>query len=499
MKTQLEQGEGTLDMNLAKRQRLAPHDNDHDASIAACFSGRDPHDCRDYFQEIFDSVSPTEIYNSWLCEDRPIYSSEDPADDTMDLSMQDLSDSMSEATMSLSQQLLQVKRKLWPAAEKCALAYNKTRDNAEQHLSSTSPQSEFAQARRWCNPMEPLGEGRARGLNHNLFMNRSAIKLANIDAMLEFRLTQQQPDSSPFLFVDLCGAPGGFSEYLMMRSRDTHHWATNGTIPGSCRGYGMSLLGMNEHGKGTHWRLNPHISEWNTQGNYHTEYKICRGVDGTGDIYQWENVEFLANEIRSDLQSCGKLHVEAKVNLVVADGGFDAQRDSECQEGMAQKLVLSEMAAGISLLQLGGKFVIKMFGFQSSSIRAALCSMSDMFESMQVLKPISSRPASSERYVVFEGFRGLPTKFDHGASWLGQILLGRAALGPLEKYTMLNTYLDQMELDMLALNLRACFAILSTLDRKTTAITSGSVALEDWDEERMPINVASYKWAWRLE
>ena len=115
---------------------------------------------------------------------------------------------------SFNQQLLQVKRKLWPAAEQCATASYQ----ATGHRSS--PQFEFSMARRWGNPMECLGEGKSKGLNR-MFMNRSAIKLANVDAMLDYRLTEKDA-TSPFLFVDLCGAPGGFSEYLMMRSQDIH-------------------------------------------------------------------------------------------------------------------------------------------------------------------------------------------------------------------------------------------------------------------------------------
>ena len=190
---------------------------------------------------------------------------------------------------------------------------------------------------------------------------------------------------------------------------------------------------------------------------------------------------------------------DAKVQLVVADGGFDAQRDSECQEGLAQKLVIGEMAAAIDLLQPGGKFVVKMFGFQSSTIRTAMQSMYDMFQSIQVLKPVSSRPASSERYVIFEGFRGMPADTDSGSTWQGRVLLGRAAVGPEGRYAALNAYLDQTDMDILSLNLQACFAILSALDRKTTSIYADEDGNQSWNPERLPVNVASYKSAWHLD
>jgi hypothetical protein len=104
---------------------------------------------------------------------------------------------VSAAIKSLSRQLIQAKRRLWPAAERCAKG------------AGSRPEREFGEARRVCNPMEPLGEGNQGGLNQ-MFMNRAAIKLANIDAILGFALTQVSKEN--FFFADLCGAPGGFSE-----------------------------------------------------------------------------------------------------------------------------------------------------------------------------------------------------------------------------------------------------------------------------------------------
>jgi hypothetical protein len=52
--------------------------------------------------------------------------------------------------------------------------------------------------------------------------------------------------------------------------------------------------------------------------------------------------------------------------LVLADGGFDAQRDSEDQEGLALRLIACQAGAAISLLATGGALVLKCFNFQHS-------------------------------------------------------------------------------------------------------------------------------------
>jgi cap1 methyltransferase len=427
---------------------------------------------RDYYEEILEGhYTNGQIRNSWL---KVAGSSQSSNDESSGMREQGIS-----PNQSLSLQLLQVKRRLWPAAERCAEVYE------------TSPHGEFAQARRRCNPMESLGEGRERGLNY-MFMNRSAIKLANIDAILGFVLTTPTTTTATpdhFLFVDLCGAPGGFSEYLMTRLQSTR------TV-GSCMGYGMSLVGTNEHGNGTPWKLE-HMCY--LQGSFQTNYCVSGGADETGDLYQWENVVALGKDIQNDIQSSGL--PPQKVHLVVADGGFDAQRDSECQEELAQKLVLCQVVAGLYLLGQGGTMIVKMFGFQTSTVRTAMRALYDLFDEFVALKPISSRPASSERYVVFSGFRGVPHNWD-GPSWMNKVLLGTVLSADKAHYLKVDRYLDEFDRDMITLNLKTCFAILSCLDRKLAAQASWPSwppQEEDaWDSECPPVNVNLYKHAWQL-
>jgi cap1 methyltransferase len=378
---------------------------------------------------------------------------------------------LSDEIKSLSQQLLQVKRRLWPAAEDCANAWKST------------PQDEFWNARAAANPMEPLGEARHGGLN-KMFINRSAIKLANLDAILDFQLTAASA-TSDFLFVDLCGAPGGFSEYLMKRCQSNGQHAT-------CRGYAMSLVGGNEHGTGAFWRLR---NQCYNNGIFHCNYLISNGSDGTGDIYKWDNLIHLQKEMELDMQTAGI--VPRKVDLVVADGGFDAQRDSECQEEIAQKLILCECAAGLYLLHVGGSMIVKLFGCQTESIRMAMRSLHDSFEWIREFKPISSRPASSERYAIFMGFRGLPSLWNGGPNWISNVLIGGVLVHPKSHYAEFDEYLDRFDRDMLLLNLKACFQILTTLERKTGETTGRN---GDWQKKPLQhsLNVKIFKHAWRL-
>ena len=457
-----------------KRQRDPSSSSKGPHANSRCQTGND------FYNEILHQDDDRDsIRVSWL-RNRSIINGNEGDNGMMSISD---SNGQSNEIRSLGQQLVQVKRRLWPAAEQCARA------------SGSTPSEEFWSARAFANPMEALGECRHGGLNQ-MFINRSAIKLANIDAVLDFGLTRNPRGTTNgfggrevFLFADLCGAPGGFSEYIMKRIRAKG----TGCL---CRGYGMSLVGQNEHGKGAKWRLEDFCENDTT---FSIDYKIHYGCDGTGDIYKWENATAFQRDIGRDLEESGIS--QRKMNLVVADGGFDAQRDSECQEGLAQKLILCELAVALELLDLGGTLVVKLFGFQTDSIQMAMRSLYDFFDSMEMIKPISSRPASSERYVVFTAFKGLPANWEGGQSWISSILIGRCLRENLSFYSStVDAYLDQFDRDMLVLNLKACFAILSHLERKTTSMqlnrpTFGKRNLEN---QRNNVNIKLYKHTWQL-
>lgn len=72
-------------------------------------------------------------------------------------------------------------------------------------------------ARTRSNPYETIGSV--------IFLNRAAVKMANMDAVFDFMFTNpKKQDGSPVLdkrdllyFADVCAGPGGFSEYVLFR------------------------------------------------------------------------------------------------------------------------------------------------------------------------------------------------------------------------------------------------------------------------------------------
>ena len=465
---------------------------------------------------------------------------------------------------SLTAELNQLKQQFMPIAQSCADAINNynnssTTANAKNKpKTATTPQYEFRQARSICNPHERLGDISIRPHRYNnskrrrcndsksssssfQFVNRSAIKLANIDALLGFALTRQPsssctkiiPTDTPlstakegayFAFVDLCGAPGGFSEYILYRhmhplhrhniselksdnsdfhSRDGGGTHNNNSAIIPCYGFGMSLSGRNDEGKGVRWDLNHLKKHYHLQSNEDLSankdsnatqsnkcnakkqllhYHVCRGVDGTGSIYNWDNVLELQQQISmhlprqndTDTDNSRKSELtqqHRQVHLVVADGGFDAQRDSDNQEVMAHHIVVSQTAAALTLLRKGGSFIVKMFGFHEESTKQMLRHLYGCFDRMAFVKPTSSRPASAERYLVCCGYTGVGSGWD-GLAWK-QLQMGvTSTILPNEVYdcTTLDDLANEFDLDMLKLNVESCRSIVEYLTKKRDAV-----------------------------
>lgn len=464
-----------------------------------------------------------------------------------------------ESIERLTNQLNDLKNQLKPAAIQCAEAINAHYKRNESNQ-TTNAAYELRRARAACNAYESLGATQqtrkrrggysqcvANNSGVNQFVNRSALKLASIDALLGFELVKscRRPstklDEQPlphaahgadnhFAFVDLCGAPGGFSEYILYRNehpvnndstvnKDNAIASNPASSPErSCLGFGMSLLGSNEDGKGASWDLSHlqryrqrikkkkaeqannqlNASDEDSETKQHLHYSICNGSDGTGSIYNWDNVLHLQYEVTSTLQK--KLRGEVStglVHLVVADGGFDAQRDSSSQEEVTYRIVVSQTAAALQLLHPGGNFVVKMFGFQLVGTKKMLRYLYEQFEKIGFVKPIVSRPASAERYLVCLGYDGCGESWD-GVRWSHEMMEGNDDLGIHidDKLTRLNDALRSFDVKLLQLNVESCQSIVDLLnERKLIAARAEASFCE---KKREKIDLILYEKSWQL-
>lgn len=199
-------------------------------------------------------------------------------------------------------------------------------------------------------------------------ISRSNLKLANIDAV--FNLTQSSisfdrpTDPNPFSFCDIAGGPGGFIQYMQYRR------------PRSI-GYAITLRGNK-------------VTDWFEPMLKMNQLKISYGVDRTGDLIT--NYQSFIQFVQTDRSGQG-------VTLVTADGSID-QPDITKKEADNMDLILCELGLGVTLAAVGGSFTCKLFGTVSGVMADALYLLSIAFEKICMIKPISSRPGSYEKYLV---------------------------------------------------------------------------------------------------
>lgn len=125
----------------------------------------------------------------------------------------------------------------------------------------------------------------------------------------------------------------------------------------------------------------------------HKQLCITYGKDNTGNINNWENINYLKNLTSQNYY------------LITADGGFDEGNDFNNKEQLHYSLILSEIYAAIKLQKMNGNFILKMFDVFTDTSIHLLYLLSLCYEEVVVYKPKTSRPTNSEKYVICKNFK----------------------------------------------------------------------------------------------
>jgi hypothetical protein len=86
--------------------------------------------------------------------------------------------------------------------------------------------------------------------------------------------------------------------------------------------------------------------------------------------------------------------------LITADGGFDFSTDFNNQEENFVRLFLSELYTAALIQKAGGSFIVKVFDMFTIETNILVSILNKLYEKVFVVKPFTSRPANSERYLV---------------------------------------------------------------------------------------------------
>jgi 23S rRNA U2552 (ribose-2'-O)-methylase RlmE/FtsJ len=104
-----------------------------------------------------------------------------------------------------------------------------------------------------------------------------------------------------------------------------------------------------------------------------------------------------------------KLFDKNKADLVTADGGFFVKGKKQVfKEQLHSKLFLCEVITALMVQKIGGIFILKIYDIFTKFTVQLLTLLSTVYEEIYITKPVTSRPANSEKYIVCKNYLGIP-------------------------------------------------------------------------------------------
>lgn len=181
--------------------------------------------------------------------------------------------------------------------------------------------------------------------------------------------------------MHIAEGPGGFIQamiYLKQNIDANHHDIYNNIV-------GITL---NSHsGIVPNWnKLKSHLPK-------HHNIVFDNLKDNTGNLYNAKNLEYAYDKYKNSM------------NLITADGGFDFSTNYELQEHNMVKLLLVQSFYAILCQKKKGTFIIKLFDIFIRGTIDVIYLLNMFYENVYVCKPVTSRPANSEKYLICKNFR----------------------------------------------------------------------------------------------
>jgi len=137
-----------------------------------------------------------------------------------------------------------------------------------------------------------------------------------------------------------------------------------------------------------------------------------------------ENINFFYGNIKNDNGDLLNPRIlkeyieEAKkmgnLDIVTSDGGFELDsKYLNYKDIYHSKLFLSEIYLAVNTLKKGGNFVIKVYDLVSKISHDLFLILHKTFKNVDISKPLTSRPANSERYLVCMNFQGISDELNN--------------------------------------------------------------------------------------
>jgi 23S rRNA U2552 (ribose-2'-O)-methylase RlmE/FtsJ len=217
------------------------------------------------------------------------------------------------------------------------------------------------------------------GTNISIYnpVSRSFFKLWEM--LYDFDETIFKNEKKNIKCLFLAEGPGGFAEALIKYRNN------------------KGFLNDELHGITLRSNHDKNIPEWKIQKDIMKKIKICYGEDGTGNLYNYKNIQYLVQKFSPN-----------SIDFITADGGFDFSSDFNGQEELSFRLILCEVLSAILLQKNGGTFVLKIFDIFNENTMKLIQIIKEYYSCIYIIKPLTSRPANSEKYLLCTGFINNP-------------------------------------------------------------------------------------------
>jgi len=259
---------------------------------------------------------------------------------------------------------------------------NKKMCSLKSEIDKKEYQKYWDKAKRTTNPYElvPLygtnslhGENMSKNISP---LSRAFFKCTEIYTSIDVIPEKYKKNSGNV--ANIAEGPGGFIEALYKQRTFENIYD---------QFYGLTLYSKNKN-----------IPGWNQifRRKSHFLYKNPFVSLKTGNLYNISHIK----EYASLCKKCW---------LVTADGGFDYSCDFNNQEISSRKIIFAEITTAFLIQEKGGSFICKMFDLHTTFSIQLLYILRLVYDHVYITKPLTSRPANSEKYIVATGYKGIPT------------------------------------------------------------------------------------------
>lgn len=237
-------------------------------------------------------------------------------------------------------------------------------------------QKEWDYLKKKINPFEAITTN--YGIANYSPISRAYFKMVEIihhfknEIITSLNNTEFITENDKILTLHLAEGPGGFIESL------NDFLVKNNYLNNEM--YGITLVKDNKSIPG--WKKTKIFLD------IYSNVKILYGKDGTGDLYEIENILDLRNKLSK------------RVSVITGDGGFDFSSDFNQQEKLSFPLIYCQSLTALLCQKEGGIFILKIFDIYNKKTLCLINLLKQNYKTVKIIKPYTSRPGNSEKYLV---------------------------------------------------------------------------------------------------